>query len=101
MKNAYRQNPVHPDHYRFVTVAFWRYLEQAIMFLMLLGSPFGLSSAVLNFNRTPALQTAVLRRCLGVLSTHHFYDDFGIVDVAAAHGTAQAAVRQAFTLAGL
>ena len=22
MKNAYRQNPVHPDHYRFVTVAF-------------------------------------------------------------------------------
>ena len=100
MKNAYRQNPVHPDHYRFVTVAFWHYLEQAIMFLVLLGSPFRLSSAVLNFNRTPALQTAVLRRCLGVLSTH-FYDHFGIVDVAAAHGTAQAAVRQAFTLAGL
>ena len=56
MKAAYRQCPVAPCDLCFTVVAFWDCSLQQIMFVVLLGHPFGLSSAVLNFNRTfPAL----------------------------------------------
>jgi hypothetical protein len=74
MKSAYRQCPVLPEHLRFTVVAFWHFEVAAVRFIILFGSPSGLSSVVLNFNRAQALQTSFLRRCCGVMSSY-FFDD--------------------------
>ena len=40
---------------------------------------FGLSAAVVNFNRLPELLTAASRR-IGMATTWHFFDDQGVID---------------------
>ena len=40
---------------------------------------FGLTAAVVNFNRLPELLTAASRR-IGMVTTWHFFDDQGVVD---------------------
>lgn len=52
MKMAYRQVPVHPSDYCCNVVAYFDEEFGMIMFIILLGHPFGLHSAVNNFNRT-------------------------------------------------
>ena len=99
MTQAYRQVPIDPEHACVCIVAFWHEAAQDVRFTMLHGHPYGLSSAVLNFNRTPALFTAVARRCACVLCDN-FFDDTGIVDCPAACGSGQAFVRHAYSLAG-
>ena len=99
MKNAYRQCPVHPQHRSCSTIAFWDHEVNDIRFVVLNGLPFGLSSSVLNFNRTPALLTAVARRFCGC-AVAHFFDDSGIVDLSCSNGLAQAIVREVYALAG-
>ncbi|CAK9103822.1 TauD domain-containing protein, partial [Durusdinium trenchii] len=99
MKNAYRQCPVHPQHRSCSTIAFWDHEVNDIRFVVLDGLPFGLSSSVLNFNRTPALLTAVARRFCGC-AVAHFFDDSGIVDLSCSNGLAQAIVREVYALAG-
>ena len=68
--------------------------------MVLQGSPFGLSSVVLNFNRTPALQTAFSRRTAAVASSF-FSDDIGMVDLSVARGSGQEAIKLGFRCAGL
>ena len=99
MKNAYRQCPVVPRHRCCSVVAFWDHLEHDVRFIILNGLPFGLSSAVLAFNRTPALLTAVARRMCGAM-TAYFFDDSGVLDIAVGQGSAQAATRSTYQLAG-
>ena len=41
---------------------------------------FGLSAAVVNFNRLPELMTAICRR-IGCATSWHFFDDQGTLDL--------------------
>ena len=99
MRQAYRQCPVLPLHRCCSVVAFWHAESDDVRFVILNGLPFGLSSAVLSFNRTPALLTALARRFCGCAAAH-FFDDSGIVDFAVGHGHSQALLREVYTLAG-
>ena len=62
MKSAYRQVPVHPDQQRFHIVALWHPSRAQWMFAELHALCFGLSSAVLQFNRVPCHFLAFMRR---------------------------------------
>ena len=99
MENAYRQCPINPAHRCCSCVAFWDCTSESVKFIVLNGLPFGLSSAVLAFNRTPALLSSVARRCCAAPAVF-FFDDTGVVDVSFAQGSAQAAVRLVYALAG-
>jgi len=66
----------------------WRYTQ-------MFGSPFGMASAVLNFNRLPTLVVAFSRRSMGVLAAAYFDDNIG-VDLAVANGTGEQAMVDIF-----
>ena len=99
MKNAYRQCPILPAHRCCSVIAFWHCHSCRVKYIVLNGLPFGLSSAVLSFNRTPALLTAVARRFTGS-AVAFFFDDSCVLDLAAGHGQAQAALREVYALMG-
>lgn len=99
MKHAYRQCPIVPDQRCCSVIAFWDHVHHSIRFVVLNSLPFGLSSAVLNFNRTPALLTAVARRMTGCAASY-FFDDSCVVDLVAGQGFAQACLREIYSLAG-
>ncbi|CAE8647621.1 unnamed protein product [Polarella glacialis] len=91
MKDAYRQCPNEPEDHCMVVIAFWDEEDEDVKYVILRGMPFGFSSAVINFNRTPALATAAARRLTGAMAAS-FFDDTGIVDSKAGVGSAQASV---------
>lgn len=99
MCHAYRQCPIQPSDRCCAVVSYWDCVQNDIRFVILNGMPFGLSSAVLAFNRTPALLTAVSRRMGGALAIY-FFDDTGILDFQACQGSAQAVVRGVYGAAG-
>ena len=99
MKNAYRQCPIAPYQRRCAVVAFWDEASEQIQFIVPNGLPVGLSSAVLNFHRTPVLLTAVARRMTGCAAAY-FFDDSGVVGLVAGHGFAQAILRDIYSMAG-
>ena len=51
------------------------------------GLLFGITGAVLAFNRVPGFIVAVARRWLGI-PVQHFFDDFRILDLARSNGSA-------------
>ena len=83
--DAYRYVPVLPEHSRFSISAVWSPIGRKWLFLRLLGNAFGLTAAVQNFNRRPALLCAVARRTLG-MAVASYFDDFGLIDFAGANG---------------
>ena len=99
MKHAYRQCPVAPEHLCVSCVCYWDTSARDHRYLILRGLPFGLSSSVLSFNRLPTMLTALARRtcAAGALA---FFDDAGIFDLLCARGSAQAALRLIYQLAG-
>ena len=99
MKHAYRQCPIVPEQRCCSVIAFWDHAHQSIRFVVLNSLPFGLTSAVLNFNRSPALLTAVARRTTGCAASY-FFDDSRVVDLVAGQGFAQACLR-VYSLAGV
>ena len=72
----------------------------AVRYAILRAHPFGLAAVVLNFNRVPALASAVKRRCVGGCVTHYF-DDTGILDLQSARGSAQEAVQVVYDSLGV
>ena len=60
-------------------VAIMNPAQQRIEFYISYTHLFGLSAAVVNFNRFPELTTAVARR-VGTATTWHFFDDQGVID---------------------
>ena len=96
MKNAYRQLPVLPAHACVAVVAYWNCELQQISYIVLRGLPFGLSSAVLNFNRVPVLGAAILRRMVA-LPASPFFDDAGGVDLAVARHSGQHAMQAIYS----
>ena len=99
MKHAYRQCPVHPDNLCVTCTAYWDNVAQDHRFIVSQGLPFGLSSAVLCFNRTPTFLAALCRRVCAA-PVLQFFNDSGIADLECARGSAQAAMRACFSFAG-
>jgi hypothetical protein len=81
MKAAYKQIPMDANHASMtVSIAYdivkgrWRFvISHALL--------FGLSGAVLQFNRVPTFIVALARRWLGIVC-HAFFGDFRIIDFA-------------------
>ena len=79
MKKAYKQLAVSPGQLRYMVVAVYDPTTNQWRFAVSWALPFGLSGAVLHFNRVPALITAFCRRWLAI-PVQHFFDDFRIVE---------------------
>ena len=86
MKRAYRQVPVSQQQLRFSVIAVWHPLQGRWVFGILHGLAFGLLSAVLQFNRYPALLVAIARRWLAI-PVINFFDDFKITEPRCAKGS--------------
>ena len=100
MKAAYRQLPNDPDEQAGLFIAFYDPDDQQVKYVHLRAHPFGLSAAVLNFNRVPCLSTAVVRRLAAVAACNYF-DDFGVLDFVCARGSGVCFLREAHNLMGL
>ena len=72
MKGAYKQLAIRPDPFRFVIITTFHPIEQTWVFAISYALAFGLSGAVLHFNRAPSLITAFCRRWF-VLPVQHFF----------------------------
>ena len=97
--SAYRQLPNMPEEYAGLVEAFWHPACSDLRFAVLKAHPYGLASAVLNFNRLPCLATAFLLRALGACAKYFFYDS-GVLDVSSSHGSAQEAVVLVYSAMG-
>jgi len=73
LKRAYRQCAVALEHLRYSVIA-WR-CNNEVTFTVLLALAFGLSSAVLQFNRVSRFLTHAVRRYMLFL-VMNYYDDF-------------------------
>ena len=74
--------------------------QQTVRFMELFGHPFGLASAVLNYNRGPELQVAVARQLLAA-PTVHFYDDNLTFGLNCEKGSAQISFKALCELLGV
>ena len=87
MKSAYRQLSTDPSQQNLTIVAVWDIVLNRWRFAVANALLFGLSGAVLHFNRVPTLLVAFMRRWFAV-ATQAFFDDFRIVDLGCAKGSA-------------
>ena len=72
---------------RFAVIAVYSPLHDEWRFAISWALPFGMSGAVLHFNRVPAFLVAFCRRWFAI-PCQHFYEDFRIVEVSGAEGSA-------------
>ena len=87
MWKAYRQIPCHESQLRFMNVMVWHPVRNKWVFGESSGLLFGITGAVLAFNRVPAFAVAVARRWLGI-PVQNFFDDFRILDIQRSKGSA-------------
>ena len=99
LPDAYRGCPVCPDQQGASVVAAWDPQEQMWYYMPLHGLAFGLSSAVVSFNRLPTLLAAAARRMHFVLLSAYF-DDLPVLDVAAGGQSAMIATTSMLVMAG-
>ena len=98
MKAAYRKVPTSQPHYTVVGI--WSVIEQRPIFFIVNGLPFGLSSAVNQFNRLPHFIQAVARRLLGIWAVHYF-DDWAVPELAIAKGVGQRSLQSLHLMLGV
>ena len=72
MKAAYRQLPNRPDEKPGLVIAYFDPEVQHVAYVHLKAHPFGLSAAVLNFNRIPCFSAAVVRRMAAISACNYF-----------------------------
>ena len=85
MWKAYRQVPLADDQTRLCVIAVWDISMKKWRFCKAYALLFGLTGAVINFNRLPVFMAAAARRVLAV-PVQHFFDDFRIVEPLLANG---------------
>ena len=73
LRAAYRRVPTSQPEYTLVAV--WNEDEQQVCYCEVPGHNFGLTSAVVNFNRFPELVVAAAARRLWVVTEHYFDDN--------------------------
>ena len=64
---------------QFAVVAVWNPTAKRVEFFIVKGFPFGLATAVLQFNRIPQCIVAACRRLLA-LCVCHYYDDYNLCE---------------------
>ena len=97
MRKAYRQMPTSDTC--FTSVAIWNPNQGEVAFFRLFGFPFGLTTAVSQFNRMPTfIQEAC--RCWGAVPCCHYFDDFAVCDQAETASGAQFFLRRICELCG-
>ena len=82
LPDAYRHCPVLPAHQGASVIAAWSERDNAWRYMQLHGLAFGLTSAVVSFNRFPTLLAAAVRR-IHATFTSAYFDDVPVVDVSA------------------
>ena len=87
MWKAYRQIPCHPDQIKFMIIIAWHPSEKKWVYGETKALLFGLTGAVLAFNRVPTFIVALARRWLAI-PVQNFFDDFRITDLEIANGSA-------------
>ena len=93
MTSAYRQVAVAPEQLPFSVVAVWSPIARSWVYGELDGLPFGVTSAVVEFNRVPAFLVAVARRWLPI-PVINFYDDFKVLGVKCGGGSEDRSFRE-------
>ena len=86
--DAYRHDPIHPEDQPLNIVAAYSNETKEWLFQEVWGELFGLSSAVMNYNRTPRVLTAIARRWLMLMMAMYF-DDASLQDISSAKGKGQ------------
>ena len=86
MTNAYKQIAIHESQTRFVVIVVWHPALNRWVFVIVRALAFGLTGAVLHFNRVPAFIVALCRRWFAI-AIQNFYDDFRIIELAFARGS--------------
>ena len=99
LPDAYRGCPLAEADLGASILAIFDPLRKEYVFYQLLGLAYGLSSAVVSFNRLPTLLTAGVRRMYGVLCSAYF-DDIPVVDVSFGLGSGWAALLQVLAASG-
>ena len=99
MASAYREIPNVPHEAPALVIGIWHPGHEAVRYAIMRAHPFGLASAVLNFNRFPALATAVVRQCTSTAAAAYF-DDTGVFDLACNRGSGQECVWKVYTCLG-
>ena len=89
VKKAYRKIPTSQPNYTCVCV--YNPETDSAAFFVVRGHNFGLTSAVPNFNRSPALVCAATRILLAA-PVDHFVDDFNEMDIVSCGASVQDAV---------
>ena len=86
---GYRQNHPLKDHMCVNIITFVHPHSKKRVYAQLYGLPFGLTSAVNQFNRAPQLFAAVCRRVFSMVAGHYFDDSiqFEYAHLAGAHKT--------------
>ena len=79
LQNAYHVVPNSPHQLNLCVVALRNPKTNKMEFYISYAHLFGLSAAVVNFNRLPELMTAITRR-IGQATSWHFFDDQGTLD---------------------
>lgn len=79
MKAAYKQIPIDAMHASLTVIIVYDTIRGRWRFVISHALLFGLSGAVLQFNRVPTFIVALARRWLGIIC-HAFFDDFRIID---------------------
>ena len=83
---AYRRVPTsEPES---TVISFYSPTKGCVVYQQVFGHPFGLVSAVLNFNRVPELICWVMNVFMAA-PTDHYFDDFLVCDTASGQGSAQ------------
>jgi hypothetical protein len=85
LQDAYHGCPNDVTQLCFCVVAIMNPKTKKVEFYISYTHLFGLTAAVVNFNRLPELLTAVARR-IGIAPTWHFFDDQGTLDFAEEEG---------------
>ena len=86
--SAHRWKPTSTEGRRLTVIAFWGDESFGFRYFVLKGNPFGLASAVLNYDRGAELLVAILRCFVGATCSH-FFDDRLSVEPFIALGSAQ------------
>ena len=79
LQDAYHGCPNAANQLCFCVVAIMNPLSSKVEFYISYTHLFGLTAAVVNFNRLPELLTAAARR-IGIAPSWHFFDDQGTLD---------------------
>ena len=99
LKNAYRQVPIHPAHYKYAYFSLYNVQRGRVEIYRLRTMPFGATHCVYSFLRLARALYAIATRGLFLMCTN-FYDDFVLASRASLCESARNSMELVFELTG-